>query len=159
MAYVESDEYMRLGRKVGSEADSLDSAVDAAGIQGGAKARDGSPGWLSIDWWQRWKGWYGSWTQFRSANVDKPPILPIQSTDDVDQWASEIDAWKKSFVAESLKAGKAGALAGPLGTTSEGKGGGLFGSTSATYLKIGVFAGVVLSIGYVLSSAARLRGR
>jgi hypothetical protein len=160
MSYVASDEYMRLGRKVDSDAISLNDAVDAAGIAGGSTARGGGPGWLNVDFWERWKGWYGGWTQFRSANIDKPPILPIQSTDDVDQWASEVDAWKKSFVAESIKAGKVGALAGPLGSATEGQeGGGILGTTGATYIKVAAFAGVALSLGYLLSGAARLRGR
>jgi len=115
MSFVSSDEYMRLGRKVGGEADGLNDAVQAA-------LRDHAA-YMTGDWWERWMGWYGAWTQFRSANIDKVPFIPVQDTSDVDQWAKEVDAWKADLARIQLSAPAAQQhFQGPTGSATESHG-------------------------------------
>lgn len=115
MAFVSSDEYMRLGRKVDGEATGINDAVNAALADKAA--------YMTGDWWERWAGWYGAWTQFRSANIDKAPFIPIQDTSDVDQWATEADAWKADLAKIQKSAPAAQQhLVGPLDSATESHG-------------------------------------
>lgn len=150
MSIVPTSEYLAYGRRVNSEMVALEEAVTRSSKA--TKNRVPPPAW-----WQRWEGFYGSWTQYYNENIVKNQILPLQDDGDLTEWAKQADTWKIDFAKEQAKGG-VNELAGPLGKTDKVETSNPLGDIQ-TATKVVLIVGVVASVGYLLSSAARIAGR
>jgi hypothetical protein len=146
MSFVTSSELQREGAAVNSEVLSLDEAVDRA-FQGKQPFPDGP-------WWQRWKGFRGSWSQYYEEQIKPTPLLPFHDDGDVQNWSKELGAWKGEF-SKGQAANSVKDLGGPITGPPIAPNGG--SSTVPTTLKaLAALAGLG-AVGYFLANVASVK--
>ena|SRR5437868_4560593 len=150
MSFVTTEEFQREGREVDSEMTALQEAVSrtTADAQKLGAAKVPFP---DGPWWQRWQGFYGSWTQYYQEQVRPTPVLPLHDDGDIKQWSADLGTWKAEFAKGQLQ-NAAKQLGGPLTDT-------LHASSSAVpgWFKVG---GVLVALGvggYFLSSVGNVK--
>lgn len=152
MAFVSTEEFQREGRAVNSEMVSLDEAVDRTSKDQQKLGEKNVP-FPDGPWWQRWKGFYGSWTQYFGEQVQPTPILPVHDDGDIQQWGKELAQWKADF-AKGQTQNATAQLKGPLtkgGAPGEGD-----GSLPGAIKLVAILAALGIG-GYFLSSVGSVK--
>lgn len=154
MSYVTTEDFQREGRQVHSEMTALNEAVDRTTAQRAKLGADKVP-FPDGPWWQRWEGFWGSWTQYYDQQIRPTPILPFHDDGDIQEWARQLDTWKAEFSrGQAQNAQAARELGGPTGPTLPKGSGGFNAGSLMTY---GLVVGAVVSLGYFVSSTANLK--
>ena len=105
----------------------------------------------SGDWWQTSQGFFGEFSQFYSEQVQPTPIIPWQSTEDLDKYRARYEQLRADFIG-GQKVNKTQLGAGNVEAPPSAAG----GLTTALWIVGGVMA--LGAVGYVLSGVARLEG-
>lgn len=154
MSFVSVDEYQRFGLRINGDMHALDANVDMTGA-----TKLGGP------WWQNWKGFLGSWSQYYNANVEGTQglpglsLLPIHDDSDLHDWATKLDDWRNQYASLSK------VNVGPLITQETnqqilpGVSDVLGTGPTSPYVKIAMVLAGVFGVGYLVSSSAKLIGR
>lgn len=152
MGFVSTEEFQREGRAVDSEMVALDEAVDRVVMQ---RQRGASMPFPDGPWWQRWKGFRGSWSQYFEEQVKPTPMLPVHDDGDIQQWSKDLDAWKAEF-AKGQVTNATQELGGPKTATLPGSSSDGSSSMPSALKAVGAIAALG-AVGYLLSSAGNLK--
>lgn len=156
MGLLNIEEFVRKGQQIDLDMLNLDSA-----IKGIAK---NSPANVPPADLMTWKGLYSDWEYFFRTNIKNPPILPFQSTSDLDLWLSRLESWRVKMQKWALSSGNdtSRAIASNLPSspaTIEHRENPPSVAGTPTWVYLGLGALLLGGLGYSLSAVARLGGK
>jgi hypothetical protein len=148
---VSSDSFLDRGHQVDLEMMNVDSLIN--------RANQLAP---DVGQYQTWKALKADWDKYYQANVASPPILPWVSDSDLSAWLDRVAEWKTRAAAWAAKTGDAGFAqvaanvpTSPAMTTHQED----LAKPSPLanpWVKLGVVGGVLLGMGWLASSVAKV---
>jgi len=159
MSYISTEEFLRKGHEIDLDFVNQDSVLKAIARRAPQIATTGQM--------MSWDAVRNEWTHYYDENIKKVPFLPLQDDSDLTTWQNRLADWKKKgqdWAKQSNDAPlknlvsdmpQSAASAEHQEKIEEAK----KGVKTSTWLFLGFGLGGLVSLGYVLSSVARLRGK